>query len=57
MKVLFMGREFGRQLKLPVAVGGVEIWKFHKTKDQWKYVLYSICKYLFFHYEVYEGIK
>ena len=52
-----MGREFGRQLKLPVAVGGVEIWKFHKTKDQWKYVLYSICKYLFFHYEVYEGIK
>ena len=33
-KILFMDREFGWQLKLPVAVWGFKNWEFHKSKDQ-----------------------
>ena len=56
-KILFMDREFGWQLKLPVAVWGFKNWEFHKSKDQWKYVLYVRKKYLSCHNEVYKGIK
>ena len=52
-----MGREFGPQPKLSVIVSWVKIWKFHKNKDQWKYVLYARLKYLFCHNEVYKSIK
>ena len=52
-----MGREFGWQPKLSVTVSWAKIWKFHKNKDQWKYVLYARLKYLFCHNEVYKGIK
>ena len=52
-----MGQEFWWQLKLPVPVSSVKIWKFYKSKDQWKYVLYARRKYSFCHNEVYKGIK
>ena len=48
-----MGWEFRWQLKLPVAVSTVKILKFHKSKDQLKYVLYARRKYLFCDNEVY----
>ena len=55
-KSFFMSREFWGQLKLQVTVSGVKTWKFHKSKDQWKYALYARHKYSFCHNEVYTGI-
>ena len=51
-----MSREFGWQLKLPVAVSGVKFGNFTKARIN-KNVLQARGKYLFCHNEVYKGIK